>query len=90
MIESTHPLSFLVLPFNQGVVDKCVQNARQTLLVLPQKPHRDFASDPKHSFNPSDTQPVDEVLGKPEGYSFRGFEMLSLLTRQQVSIWAVE
>lgn len=75
---STNNFAFLVLPLNQRIVDKCIKNAHQGVLVVSQKLHGYLTRLAERAFNTCYAKRIYNILGEAEWNSLWRFESFAL------------
>ena len=77
--NATHHFTFLVLPFDERIMNEGVENAHQRVLVIPEQLHRHLTCDAKDAFDARHTQSVYQVLRQTKRDAFGDFQRFALV-----------
>jgi hypothetical protein len=80
----THHFAFLVLPFDERIMNERVEDAHQRILVIPEQLHRHLTRDAKDAFDAGHAQSVDQVLRQTKRNAFGDFQRFALVCVRKV------
>jgi hypothetical protein len=71
-------------------VNKCVQDAHETVLVIAKQLHGYLASNAEDAFNTCNSEAIDKVICQTKRHSFWNFQCFALSTRKHESLQRTE